>query len=116
MDEGEGKGNSKERRSNTADNRDRQTRLNEKLTSEARNIDLARRRAEHTISEKQAELNEARKREQSLIYEGRRVVMEQNQQLKEAQDKLNNERESATAIVDETERINTLANEVVCEQ
>ena len=81
------------RRRVSSDDHSRHSKFTERLSIEARNVDLARRRAEHSLSEKQAELDEARRREQSLIQEGREIVRERNKRLKDTEDKLNQERE-----------------------
>jgi len=63
------------------DDQTRQTRLEEQLTSDAHNVDVACRRAEQTLSEEEAELTAARQREQDIIKQGRDIVREQNRKL-----------------------------------
>ena len=100
-----------EQRSTAADDLLRQTRLNEQLSAEARNVDMARRKAEHSLRETKAELDQARRREQDVIQHGREIFQEQSRQLKETEDQLNKERESKQAIAAETERIKLLADQ-----
>ena len=63
---------------------------------------MARRQADSSLSEAKTQLNEAKRREQQIIAEGRELVTQRDRRFRETEVLLNRERESAKAVVAQT--------------